>query len=372
MKTIVFLLTAHSAEDERVRYHQLPSLVEAGWTAYIVAPSQGELPGSNPYARLYDAHTMTRRQCVNHCVEMLRELKPDVVLADTPMALWMAVRYRRSSKRAVAVLYDVTEWYPSKKNLRFLTGIAKGLKFCAMVLFNAFVNLFTDGFVFGEVDKARPFRRLFPHRPFVMTSYYPDLKYITTFPAESLRQQVRLFYSGNLTDEKGFGNVLKAAVWVARFNPETQVVLNVLSNQRLEKTPSLPANLSLQIDEYQPFAEFCRRAAQNDVFLDLRIPDDENQKCLPIKLFYFMAMGRPVVYTDLKAIHKGCPEFEDFGSYVNPFDTQQIVDVVNDYIRNAETYGKCCEAALRWAKEKYNWKSIEADFVSFIQQYEQH
>lgn len=370
MKSIVFLLTAHSAEDERVRFHQLPSLTNAGWTAHIVAPSQGELPGSNPYARLYDAHTMTRRQCVKHCVSILEELKPDVVLADTPMSLWMAVRYRRSSKREVAVLYDVTEWYPSKKNLRFVSGIAKGLKFCALTLFNIYVNLYTDGFVFGEEDKARPFRRLFPHRPFVMTSYYPDLKYITSIPAEDLRSRVRLFYSGNLTDEKGFGNVLKAAVWVARFNPETQVVLNVLSNQHLEKMPSLPANLMLQIDDYQPFVDFCQRAAQNDVFLDLRIPDNENQKCLPIKLFYYMAMGKPVIYTDLAAIRKGCPEFEEFGSYVNPFDTQQVVDIVNDYIRDAESYRKRCEAALRWARVKYNWKAIEADFVHFIRQYE--
>ena len=106
----------------------------------------------------------------------------------------------------------------------------------------------------------------------------------------------------------------------------------------------------------------------SDLFFDLRDRDAENQRCLSIKLFYYMAAGRPVIYSDLKAIVKGCPEIEQFGHLVNPFDTETIVDIVNGYIKDEDLYRKHCAVARQLAEHKYNWKAIEADFVRFILQ----
>ena len=368
MKKIVFLLTTHAADDERVWFHQAQSLQNNGGQVLVIAPKSNAV--SAPNILLYDAVKYKRKSLMRHLATLLAEVHPDVVIGDTPMALRSAQLYRRKTKQKCRILYDVTEWYPSKKNLYMLSGIEKAAKFVALCLFNWSVNCRTDGFIFGETDKAVPFRRLFPRRPYVNTCYYPDLQYVNMLPPQELSHRLRLFYSGNLSEEKGFPNVLKAAVWIARFNPEVSVSLNVFSPETMEQEPSLPANLKLSITPYQPFEQFCKLAADHDIFLDLRSTDAENQKCLPIKLFYFMAMGRPVIYSDLKAIVKGCPEIEQFGHLVNPYLTESIVDIVNLYIKNKELYIQHCEAAHRLAEQKYNWKAIESDFVRFILQHE--
>lgn len=370
MKKIVFLLTAHAADDERVWFHQARSLQNAGGQVFVVAPKSNS--ASAPNILFYESEKYKRVGLMRHLASVLTDLQPDVVIGDTPMALRSAQIYRRNNKTACRILYDVTEWYPSKKNLRWLSGVEKTVKFMAMLLFNCFVNCRTDGFVFGEKDKAVPFRRLFPRKSFVNTTYYPDLHYVKMFPPRELSHDLRLFYSGNLTEEKGFPNVLKAAVWIARFNPDVSVALNVFSPDTLDPEPSLPVNLKLNITPYQPFERFCQLAAENDIFFDLRGTDAENQRCLPIKLFYFMAMGRPVIYSDLKAIIKGCPEIGQFGHLVNPYNTEPIVDVVNAYIKNGGLYQKHCAMARQLAEEKYNWQAIETDFVRFILQDEQH
>lgn len=370
MKKIVFLLTAHAADDERVWFHQTKSLQNAGEQVYVIAPKTNAV--SAPNILLYESAKYKRVGLMRYLASLLPDLQPDVVIGDTPMAVRAAQIYRRNSKSTCSILYDITEWYPSKKNLRWLSGVEKAFKFVAMSVFNWCVNGRTHGFIFGEEDKALPYKRLFPRKPFVITTYYPDLQYVDMLPPHELSHDLRLFYSGNLTEEKGFPNVLKAAVWIARFNPDVSVTLNVFSSETLSQEPSLPSNLRMNIAPYQPFEQFCKLAAENDVFFDLRSTDAENHKCLPIKLFYFMAMGRPVVYSDLKAIRKGCPEIEQFGHLVRPNDAESIVDIVNAYVKNGELYQQHCARARQLAEQKYNWKAIETDFVRFILQNEQH
>lgn len=370
MKKIVFLLTAHAADDERVWFHQAKSLQNAGGEVSVIASRTNFDIIPNTF--LYDANKYKRKSLIRYLASLLSLLHPDVVICDTPIALHAAQKYRRKSKSACRILYDITEWYPSKKNLRMLSGVKKSMKIVATSLFNWYVSCRTDGFIFGEEDKAVPYRRFFSRKPFVYTTYYPDLQYVDMLPFHDLSQDLRLFYSGNLTEEKGFPNVLKAAIGVARINPKINVILNVLSPDKRIRGITLPGNLTLNFSSNLPFEQFCKVAAENDIFFDLRVTDAENQKCLPIKLFYYMAMGRPVIYSDLKAISKGCPEIEQFGHLVNPFDTETVVDIVNAYIQDKDLYQKHCDTARQLAERKYNWKAIEADFVRFILQDEQH
>ncbi|MDR2854203.1 MAG: glycosyltransferase, partial [Prevotellaceae bacterium] len=104
----------------------------------------------------------------------------------------------------------------------------------------------------------------------------------------------------------------------------------------------------------------------SDIFFDLRQIDAENTRCLPIKLFYYMAAGRPVVYSDLKAIRKEVPEWEQIGTLVNPNHTDKTAATIAQWINNKETYQQQCAAALRCAQTKYNWENIAPKFVKLV------
>ena len=366
---VVFLLTAHAADDDRVWFHQAQSLLHHHCEVVIIAPRAGTL--TTPLVQVYSPESMSRRQLMRHLADLLAEHRPDVVIGDTPMALRGALIYRRKNHASCRVLYDVTEWYPSKKNVRNLGPVRSFFKRIILHLFNIYVNCHTVGFIFGEKFKSLPFRRLFPWKPYMYVSYYPELNYIPFSQPKDLKDEVRLFYSGPLTEEKGFPHVLASAAKVARRLPDWKVRLQVLTDVLLPHAPAdLPENLALDISSYIPFEQFCQALADQDLCLDLRSIDKENRKCLPIKLFYYMAAGKPVIYSNLDAIEEGCPEISQVGYLVDPRNEDRVADIIEQYLKVPGLYRQHCENARRFAEQKYNWRAIEDDFIRFILQHE--
>ncbi|MEG1556004.1 MAG: hypothetical protein RR356_04690 [Bacteroidales bacterium] len=361
---IAFVLTAHFPDDERVYFHQAKTLEQHHCETYFISTlvNRQELPSFH----CFDSTGFSKQKLIHTISKRLASIHPDVIICDTPMAIMGAAQYRRKAKQDARILYDITEWYPSKKNLAHLTVISKTGKFLLLMLLNLWANFKTDGFILGEYYKSKPFRFFFPKKPYIFCSYYPDLRFIHPIPPHTLTQNCQLFYSGNLSKEKGFEQVLKAAIWAASFNPKVYFTLNVMTTSKFEDSYRLPENLDISFTPYIPFEDFCKKATESDLFFDLRQPDFENDRCLPIKLFYFMAFGRPVIYTDLKAIRKGVPEIEEFGYLVNPYDTEAILDIINQYLLNKQLYDQHCERALQLSKEKYNWDNLAPDFIKFI------
>ena len=77
-----------------------------------------------------------------------------------------------------------------------------------------------------------------------------------------------------------------------------------------------------------------------------------------------MACGKPSIYSNLKAIKKGVPEFENCGQLVD--NTTQAIEVMSEYITNKELYSQHCSNALKLSQDKYNWAIIKEDFLSLI------
>lgn len=105
--------------------------------------------------------------------------------------------------------------------------------------------------------------------------------------------------------------------------------------------------------------------ADTDIFLDLRSADFENRHSLPIKLFYYAALGRPVIFSDLKAIKKEV-KVDTFGFLVHPGSKEQIGKLILLYLNNHDLYYEHCLNARNLVETKYNWKKIEPALLEFI------
>ena len=180
----------------------------------------------------------------------------------------------------------------------------------------------------------------------MLLPYYPLLKYIPQTKPHDLINQVRLFYAGPKTEEKGFFRVRELVRLCEEKIPGTQIVLTVVNGLRYE--------------------EFCAELAKHDIFLDLRHADIENTRCLPIKLFYYLAAGRPVIYSDLKAIRQGVPEIVE-DSLVRPNDIQKAAVMVCELVKHPAKYTAICNRNRQLAEKRYNWESQKEAFVQFIQ-----
>lgn len=352
---VAFSLMVHTKEDERVAFQEAESLEKAGCDVRIFS--------------VY-ALEMSRDDKMKWLEDELVSVLPDVVICDAPLSVKVAKRVRRVLRekgRNVKVVYDITEWYPSKKNLRNLSLVSAMCKMIVLSVLSLGAGFWSDAFIFGEYYKSFPFRFLFPWKKKLFLSYYASVDKVRRFPVKkTLQDECVLYYSGNMTAEKGFFRVLDVVDVVARKKTETQFTLRIVSSSSDFKIPDLPENVKVELISWQPFEEFCDTVGQADIFFDLRDDDVENTRCLPIKLFYYMSAGRPVIYTALKAIPKGVPEIDNVGCLVPKGEANLAANFVLRYIEDASLYQMHCRNGIELCENKYNWEMQEAGFVNFI------
>lgn len=333
---VLFLQSAHSEDDDRVWHHQRMTLSKAGIEADVCGVEHFQSWNAR-HADVYQA-----------------------IIVDTPRALW---KVRNTHK--TQLVYDITEWYPSKKNLRGLSFPHKCAKALLLMLASLWAGARADAFIFGEQDKAKPFKHLFPHKPSLLLPYYPSLTYIYITPPKDIAKQCTLLYAGPLTSEKGWDRVKETVNIVSQRRQDVQWNMIVISPTKC-KSAVFPSNVHVITYPRLPFHQFCKTMVQADIMLDLRDNDAENTRCLPIKLFYYMACGRLGIYTRLAAIDKQVPEFETAGDLVA--SAEQAADRICYYMAHPNEYSAKCAAARRLSADKYNWENLERDFIAFINQ----
>jgi glycosyltransferase involved in cell wall biosynthesis len=371
---ISFLTSGHLPFDDRIFYHLARCLSDFGHEVEIVSSKQNL---SGVYDKIiinsFEGESISKRDKIYHFEERLSSFKPDIIICSEPLPVLAARYYSKKQKREVRIVYDVTEWYPSEKNLSGHKIPGRWYLFIKLLVFNIYVSRYVHSFIFGEWYKSRLYRLLFPFSPFVFIPYYPDLKYIPFHNPDIKKGLLRVSYSGKISLEKGYGNFISVLKKLSEKNSALKIEVKIAgwyetSSDKVEceKLFSFSeSNISIQIYERQNFNTFLELIKDSDIFLDLRDDNLENNYCLPIKIFYYAAFGRPVIYSDLDAIRKEV-EVDKFGFLVNPGNTNKIVQIISDYLIDEELYYKHCKNARNMAVDYYNWKNIEPQLINFL------
>ncbi len=349
---IAFSLMIHNSDDDRVSYQEAASLQRVGDEVSIFSA--------------YEQKEKSREEKSKWLLQKLIEDKPDVIVCDTPISVKVACKAKKSIGKNVRVIYDITEWYPSKKNLRNVSGVKKYFRAILLSFASILAGLLTDAFIYGEYYKSFPFRILFFWKPSAMVSYYASKNVVKQIePKATLQEECVLYYSGNLTKEKGYNRVVSVAQRVATLRPEVSFKLRIVSANKPDEMV-LPENLKIESAGWMSFPQFCATVGEGDLYMDLRDNDVENSHCLPIKLFYYMMAGRPMIYSNLKAIQKGVPEFDEIGCMSEPDDEEKITAFILKCVDNPNFYRQLCQNSLNLSSQRYNWENIENQFVKFI------
>ncbi len=369
---ILFVNTGHLSQDDRTFYHQATSLIQNGYDVEIIS-SREKFTDEIDQIKInsFNDSQLGRKEKLIKLISQIETSKPTIIIADTPLAVFAAARYKK--KYTSKIIYDITEWYPSKKNLLYNNGINKYLKFIILGLANYISGWKSDYFIFGEHFKALPFKILFFWKKNIGLPYYPNLNYIFQYPINKQENNFNITFSGAINADKGIISTVDAVVLSAKKCPNKTFNLRIIGQFYSETdrkffeeiTASIPLNLKISLQSIRPFREYCKIIGNTNLFLDLRKKDFENNMCLPIKLFYYLACGRPVIYSDLKSIKREIPNI-DFGFLCNPNDIETISNHIIDYTNNHRLYNAHCNNALKISRSKFNWSLIENDFISFI------
>ncbi len=369
---VIFLTSGHDPFDDRIFFHMSASLIRHNHKVCIITSTENKIDSCEGIKlNCFNGVRLKKRVKVFEFVNRIKEENPEVIICSESLAVYASNKYKKEWNKRVKIIYDITEWYPSKKNLCAYNQINKGINLVKLLLFNVWVSRIVDGFIFGEYYKSRLYRFLFPRTPFIYIPYYPDLRYIDNLNPEINAEKLRLSYSGKLTDDKGFGNFTKLIDELSVLYPDLKIEVKIIGwpdvcekNNSKAKMPQ-KKNVSVTYLNKLPYFEYLNTIRDTDIFFDLRKIDFENSHSLPIKLFLYAAFGRPVIFSDLKAIRKAI-DISRFGYLVNPSDLKEISDIVHTYLTDESKYLFQSSSARKEIEEKYHWSIIEPEFIEFV------
>lgn len=371
MPKILFLTTAHRYDDDRIFYHQAKALKNEGNQIKICSISsdfKGFIDGIEieSYSILNQSSADKKKVFESIC----EDFQPDCIICSEPLAVISTKKIKKEKK--VSVIYDITEWYPSIRMVEkysFPFNIIHALKFFLIQLYAGFIS---THYIFGEETKTFPLTFFFPLKKRIISPYYPDDIYIHSNIKKLAPNKITLCYTGQFSEEKGVGYFFEVADKLRNKKKALEVSILLIGASRKEKDKKYFSELinkyqfeNLEIKQLTTFESFTETYADADICFDLRPLNYENHHCLPIKIFYYTASGKPVIYTDLKATRQHV-DVSKFGYLVNPKDSDAIADYILQYIENPKLYSSHAENARKEYEEKYNWELIKNPFISFI------
>jgi glycosyltransferase involved in cell wall biosynthesis len=372
-KHIAFVTTSHIPKDDRIYYHLAMSLYKNGYKVSIIS-TKIETEDKNNFIQIlgFQDNGLSKSEKVDEIFKLLVILNPDIIICSEPLPIIASRKFKKKVNFDVPVIYDITEWYPSKKNLYNKKALKKITGFTRLMIFNFLATFLTDAFIFGEYYKSLPYKILFPFKKAIKVGYYPDLEFINYSKAQLKDNEICLGYTGKITAEKGIHNFLEVVKHIRKLNKEIKIKLKIVGwfpdkkdeTEFKEKLKEIN-EIEYDISGYQEFGMFSMVLHDVNIFFDLRVTDFENHHCLPIKLFYYMACGRPVIYSNLKAIRRELDVFQ-FGYLVDPHKSEYIAECILKYVNDSSLYEQHSLKARELAKSMYNWKNIEPGFLSFI------
>lgn len=371
MPKVLFLTTAHRYNDDRIFHHQAKELVRQGFTVKICSLSsefQGLLEGIS--IESFDILGDYTEKKIKTFRNVINTFKPDIIIASEPLAVIAGKNFIKKNK--CSLIYDITEWYPSMRMLSPFRFPFKVFHFIRFFLIQIYAGFLSTHFIFGEKTKKFPLAQLFPFKSQIVVPYFPDQRYIVPVVNKIKQNSVTLCYTGVFSKEKGLDNFLNVAKVLEKKRSDLHINLLLIgsppNNETSETFTELMAGYNFKnitIKKPSKFEDFARSFAEADICFDLRANSFENNRCLPIKLFYYAAAGKPVVYTDLKAIRNHV-DILKFGHLVNPENLDEIAVIIERYLDDPKLYDGHATNAVQAYEKYYNWGLISDLFVNFV------
>lgn len=368
---LLFFTTAHRYDDDRIFYHQAKALKENGYEVKICSLSS-EFQGTIDEIEIESYAVLEKSIPEKKAIleKICNAYQPDVIICSEPLAVIAAKSIRKNKK--ASIIYDITEWYPSMRMVErfsFPLNIIHAVKFFLIQLYAGFIS---THYIFGEDTKKFPLAYFFPFKKSIVLPYYPDDIYIHQNIKSVHPDTITLCYTGQFSEEKGIGNFFAAVDSLRRKAPGLGISILLIGGSRKEKDEKFFSELvkkyqfeNIRIEKPASFETFTEAYADADICFDLRTLNYENHHCLPIKIFYYAASGKPVIYTDLKATRQHV-DVSKFGFLVDPENSDKIAALILKYINNPKLYSEHAYNARKEYESRYNWNGIKDTFLTFI------
>lgn len=368
-KRIAIITSSHSPYDERIFWKFGKTLCKC--FDICIISSQEDADTYNETIRIIGFAGIQKPVTkIKRFYSHLSDFKPDIIFCAQPLTILAARRFKKKNKTA-KIVYDVTEWYPENIASK-LRGLKKVYKYFIMFLMNIYTSNLCDWIVLGEFKKLRRYILIAPFRNKTIIGYYPVLQYFNYSPPSINDNTITLCYAGVITFERGIIKLFEAAKELANKKSNLEVSLLIVGKfsyiNEEKEFKSLIANenkvkvLFRNWTDYNRISETIKDA---DICFDLRKLTFIYKNSLPIKIFEYMACGKPFIYSDISQIRRELGDIK-CGFLVDPNNIDTIVNKIINYLDDSSLLRSHSLEGRKIIENGKNWETESSKLLNLV------
>ncbi len=366
---IVIATTGHPPFDERIFYKFAVSLRLSGHAVSIVSAQQESTNESEGIKiKGFDGTSFSKKDKIEKLYGEIAAFNPSLVICCEPLAIPAAHRYKKKSNEPVKIIYDITEYYPHQNTLNQYSGISRMVQYIRLSMFNVYASNLADYLFIGEEGKARLYDIIAPSRKKAIIGYYPPKRYFHYFPPAYDGTNFTLCYAGSNAGSSGFRRFIELINMAAQRFPDksfTAKVIGMETESGRDKGLRSFSNIKTIYTGRTNYKDYPAKFEGTDVCIDLRDKNIVFNRSLPIKVFDYIACGKPFIFSDLDSF-KGYDDLRDAGLMTDPDDLESALKRISLYVNHPEKLREDSLTAYKLFEEKYNWENVEKKMIEII------
>ena len=370
-KRICLVTSGHPPFDERIFWKFSKSLKDSGYSVSIFCSTQEiNRVVDEIIITGFDGISFPKKKKIDSFFKLLNKFNPDLIICSEMLPVFAALKFRKRNPNTKIIL-DTSEWFPENVAFKF-TGLKRWLKYFQLLIPYLFILQKVDHLIIGEVSKKKRYDFLASSKPKTIIGYYPVVKYFKYKKPDLSKEEIILGYAGVITFERGIKNLLQASVSIADKFPKKKFKLLLFGrftyqleeNEFKEKISEIK-NLTVEFVDWTDYDKMSSVIERMDICFDLRVRNFIYSNSLPIKIFEYMACGKPFIYSDIKPIRDEI-DYQKFGFLVNPENEKEIVNSIEAYLNKPELALQHSMNARKLIEENKNWESESNKLIELV------
>jgi glycosyltransferase involved in cell wall biosynthesis len=371
MKRICLVTSGHPPFDERIFWKFGKSLKDAGYSVSILCSThQIENNVEKIVIKGFDGYSFRKKKKVDEFCNQLNQIKPDLIICSEMLPVFAALKFKNQNQN-VKIILDVTEWFPENVAFKF-NGIKRFVKYFQLLIPYIYILQKIDHLIIGEISKKKRYDFLAASKPKTIIGYYPIVKFFNYKKPDLSKDEIVFGYAGVITYERGIVNLLNSSIAMANKYPQKKIKLLLFGKftyqneqEDFKSRISSAKNINVEFADWTDYDKMSSTIERMDICFDLRTRNFIYSNSLPIKLFEYMACGKPFIFSKINPI-KNELDFQIFGLLVNPKNELEIVKSIEKYLSNSELVNQHSQDARKLIEGNKNWENESKKLIELV------
>jgi glycosyltransferase involved in cell wall biosynthesis len=371
-KRICLVTSGHPSFDERIFWKFGTTLAENNYDVLIISSVENLCADKNGIKiNSFDGSNLNKRDKLNKFYELIKCFNPEIIICSEMLTVYSTLKFRKIVK-TTKIIYDITEWYPENVTFKF-KGIKRWFNYLILFVGNIIAVNKVSHIIVGEISKKMRYDFFAPFKTKTIIGYYPVLKYFNYKLPDLKKEEITLGYAGVITFERGILSLLFIAIEIAKKYQFKKFILLLFGKftypeeeKYFREQVDRQVYIKVQFEHWTDYNKMSAVIEKMDLCFDLRERNFVYKNSLPIKLFEYMACGKPFLYTDIKPIRTELTHI-DCGFLVNPNNLDVIIEIIGKYLSTPVLINEHSANARKMIEKERSWEIESVKLLDLIE-----